>query len=298
MYQQMVFPGTAAFQITAAGWTTPGRGLIHHEEKIAFCVPPDQATTARLGWLYLLTDGVSGLAADEVASRIAVETVSSVYYDQCLSEELGAEDVQARGRIKHLHAPLYDLSPIMMRIRRAFSLAHTRILQQSLHHPEYAGMATTCLATVVKGTHLLIAHLGDSRAYLLHPSSASKPTLTRLTTDHTLAMELARIEALSLEQMQHSPYRQIMLRALGGMRQSHAYPDIITCVAQAGDRLLLCSDSLWSRLTEEQIAQAMQKNTPQVICDELLRQARETGGEDTISVVVLSFSQVHENAEG
>jgi serine/threonine protein phosphatase PrpC len=298
MYQQMVFPGTDAFQITAAGYTSPGRGLAHHEEKIAFCAPPDQATTARLGWLSLLTDGVSGLAADEIASRIAVETVSSVYYDQRVSQELGTEDVQAQGRIKHLHAPLYDLGPVMMRIRRAFSLAHTRILQQSILHPEYAGMATTCIATVVKGAHLLVAHIGDSRAYLLHPSSVSKPTLTRLTTDHTLAMEMARIEALSIEQMKHSPYRQIMLRALGGMRQSHPYPDIITCVAQAGDRLLLCSDGLWSWLTEEQIALVMQKHTPQVICDELLRQARETGEKDTISVVVLSFSQIHEKAEG
>ncbi len=163
--------------------------------------------------------------------------------------------------------------------------------------PEYSGMATTCVAALVKGAHLLIAHIGDSRAYLLQPSSEPLPTLTRLTTDHSMVMELARVGAISPEQMQNSPYRHIILRALGGTTKDNPCPDIMTCMVQAGDRLILCCDGLWSMLTEQQIALVASRNTPQAACDEFIRLANEAGGEDNISVVVLSFTQVPEKEE-
>jgi len=150
-------------------------------------------------------------------------------------------------------------------------------------------MITTCIAAVVKGAHLLIAHVGDSRAYLIRPLSASPPTITRLTTDHSMVTELARAGVISPEQMHSSPSRHIILRALGGREQNSPNPDITTCVVQAGDTILLCCDGLWSMLTEEQIALVVGQMPPEVACAELIRLANEAGGEDNISAVVLSF---------
>ena len=294
MYQQNTLPEAAAFHINAVACTDTGRVRANNEDTIALCEPPDQAVSAQSGWLYLLADGFGGHAAGEIASRIAVETISSVYYERGVSRELGVEDVQAQGMVRHLHGPLHDLDAAILHIRRAFSAAHTRIRQQGNLRPEFAGMATTCIAAVVKGAHLLIAHVGDSRAYLIRTSPGFPPAFTRLTTDHSLVMELARVGALSPEQVQSSPHRHIIMRTLGGAKKGNHCPDMVTCVVQAGDRLLLCCDGLWSMLTEEQIALVVRSNTPQAACDELIRLANEAGGEDNISAVVLSFTQVHE----
>jgi serine/threonine protein phosphatase PrpC len=298
MYQQNTSHEVKELHINAAGCTDTGRVREHNEDVIAFCEPPDQAVSAQSGWLYLLADGAGGHAAGEVASRIAVETISSVYYEQSVSRKLDVEDVQAQGMVRNLHGPLHDLDAPMMHIRRAFATAHTRISQQGNRIPEYAGMATTCIAAVVKGAHLLIAHVGDSRAYLIHASPAFPPTFTRLTTDHSLVMELVRVGALTPEQMQSSPNRHIILRTLGGVKKGNHCPDMVTCVVQAGDHLLLCCDGLWSMLTEEQIALVVRSNPPQAACDELIRLANEAGGEDNISAVVLSFTQTREKGEG
>ena len=176
-----------------------------------------------------------------------------------------------------------------MQIQQAFFAAHTRIRELANLKREYAGMATTCIAAVVKGTQLLIAHAGDSRAYLIHTSSEALPTITRLTTDHSMVTELARAGIISPEQMQNSPSRHIVLRALGGSQQDRTGPDVTTCVMQAGDHLLLCCDGLWSMLTEERMARVVSRNAPQAACNELIRLANEAGGEDNISAVVLSF---------
>lgn len=294
MYQQKPFREAAALQIKAAGRTDTGLKRKHNEDAIALCEPPDQATAAQLGWLYLLADGAGGLAAGEVASRIAVETISSVYYNQRASSELNTQDGQAQGLVRYLHEPLPDLEAPAAHIRRAFLATHKHIIEQSMHIPAYSGMATTCVAAVVRGTHLLVAHIGDSRAYLLQSSAEGLPTLIRLTTDHTLVMELARIGVISPDHTRSSPYRNILLRFLGGKKNSNPCPDIVTAVVHAGDRLLLCCDGLWSMLTEEQIALVVSRNTPQAACDELIRLANEAGGEDNISVVVLSFTGTHE----
>ena len=294
MYQQKPFHEAVALQINAAGRTDTGRKREHNEDAIALCEPPDQAIAAQLGSLYLLADGVGGLAAGEVASRIAIETISSIYYDQSASSELNAQDVQAQSIVRYLHEPLPDLELVAAHIRRAFLAAHKHIVEQSMRIPAYSGMATTCVAAVVKGTHLLIAHIGDSRAYLLQPSAEGLPTLIRLTTDHSLVMELARIGVISPDHTRSSPYRNILLRLLGGKKNNNPCPDIVTCAMHAGDRLLLCCDGLWSMLTEEQIALVVSGNTPQAACDELIRLANEAGGEDNISVVLLSLTGVHE----
>ncbi len=292
MAQENFSPRTRASQlsINAASGSHTGRVREQNEDTVALCEPPDHTALAHLGRLYLLADGAGGHAAGEVASRTAVETIATHYYEQKAPRDAGESMLPSQGKISHLHGPLLDLDLPAMHMKQAFFSAHTRLLELAALKPEYSGMLTTCVAAVVKGTHLLIAHVGDSRAYLLHAASSSPPVLTHLTTDHSMVTALAQAGAISPEQMQSSPSRHIILRALGERKQTYLGPDITTCLVHAGDRLMLCCDGLWDMLTEEQMAVVVKNSTPQAACNQLIRLANQAGGEDNISVVVLAFS--------
>lgn len=286
--QNSSFQG-AEVRINAASCSDTGRVRTHNEDAILLCEPQDQVLSAQSGWLYLLADGAGGHAAGEIASQLAVETIAATYYAQAASQYTDETMLHVRGKVSHLHGPLGDLEAPTLQLKRAFFAAHTRIREAARLKQEYAGMITTCIAAVVKGAHLLIAHVGDSRAYLIRPSSASRPSIIRLTTDHTMVTELARAGIISPEQMQSSPSRHIILRALGGKERESPSPDVTTCVVQVGDALLLCCDGLWGMLTEEQLMMVVSHAPPQAACTELIRLANEAGGEDNISAVVLSF---------
>ena len=150
-------------------------------------------------------------------------------------------------------------------------------------------MATTCVAAVVKNARLVIAHIGDSRAYLIRSLPGAPTSMTCLTTDHSMVTALARAGVISPEEIHTSPSRHMLLRMLGGGEDTISGPDITTCMVDAGDYLVLCCDGLWSKLTEEQIATVVSRNTTQAACDQLVHLANEAGGEDNISAVVLSF---------
>ena len=289
MPQQNSSPGEAQSRVSAASYSDTGRVRTLNEYAILICEPLDQVVSAQFGWLYLLADGAGGNAAGEVASRLAVETIAAAYYAQQTSGYTLENASRSQGEVRHLHGPLDDLETPIEQLQWAFFAAHIRIREAAHLKQEYTGMITTCIAAVVKGAHLLIAHVGDSRAYLIRPSSASRPSITRLTMDHSMVTKLARAGAISPEQVRNSPFRHIILRALGGKEQDSSSPDVTTCVVQAGDALLLCCDGLWGMLTEEQIALVVSSASPRVACAELIRLANEAVGEDNISAVVLSF---------
>ncbi len=289
MHQQNSSAGEIELRISAAGCTDTGRVRVRNEDTITLCEPPDKTLVAQLGQLYLLADGAGGHAAGEVASREAVETVAAVYYHQAVFSDLGGEKFHSRDVIQHLDGHFSDLDAPIVRLRQAFFAAHTRLRKLATLKPQYAGMATTCVAAVVKNAHVVIVHMGDSRAYLIHPSFGYSPTITRLTTDHSMVAALVRAGAISPEQVHNSPARHILLRMLGGGEDNNSGPDVTTCMVHVGDHLVLCCDGLWSKLTEEQIATVVSRNTSQVACDQLVQLANEAGGEDNISAVVLSF---------
>ena len=289
MLQQNSSPGGDQLRVSAASCSDTGRVRTHNEDAILLFEPQDQAVSAQFGWLYLLADGAGGHAAGEVASRLAVETIAAAYYAQQTSRLTAENASRSQGEIRHVHGPLGDLETPIEQLQWAFFAAHTRIREAAHLKQEYAGMITTCIAAVVKDAHLLIAHVGDSRAYLIRPSFASRPSITCLTMDHSMVTKLMRAGIISPDQMHSSPSRHIILRALGGKERDSSSPDVTTCVVQAGDRLLLCCDGLWSMLTEEQIALVVSSTPPVVACAELIRLANEAGGEDNISAVVLSF---------
>jgi serine/threonine protein phosphatase PrpC len=276
--------------VDAASCSDVGRVRTQNEDAVALCEPPDQERLTRLGRLYLLADGAGGHAAGEVASRLAVETIASVYYQR---EVPGEEETEALGQEHEAtlnQQGLQDLAIPRKQLIKAFDAAHRRIRRLGAREIDYFGMVTTCLAVVVKGAHVLIAHVGDSRAYLLRSGSRSQLAMTCLTTDHSMANALARAGVMTAEQTRSSPSRHILVRALGENKNDPQEPDITTCVVQTGDAVVLCCDGLWSKLPEEQIAGVVRTNAPQAACHRLVRLANEAGGDDNISVVILSFA--------
>jgi PPM family protein phosphatase len=289
MHQQNSSAGEMELRISAAGCTNTGRVRERNEDTIALCEPPDKTLFTELGQLYLLADGAGGHAAGEVASQEAVETIAAVYYHQVMFSELGGEKFHSQDVLQHLDGHFADLDAPIVRLRQAFLAADTRLRKLAALKPQYAGMATTCIAAVVKKTHLVIAHIGDSRAYLIHSSPGSLPSMTRLTKDHSMVTALVQAGVIPPEQIHTSPSRHMLLRMLGGGEDNNSGPDVTTCMMHADDHLLLCCDGLWSMLTEEQIATVVSRNTAQAACDQLVHLANEAGGEDNISAVVLSF---------
>src|SRR6266702_7254851 len=267
MNQHNTLSKVPAMHLSVAGHSETGRLLERNTDALVLYDLSDSQQAARFGSLYVLADGTGDHAAGELASRIAVETIPAMYYQQ------GDGD-----------------SPLV-RLHQAFNAAHTRIHEFATQHPEYTEMATTCTAVVIRGTRLWTAHIGDSRAYLVRASSRSRPTITRLTTDHSMVAGMVRAGELSPEQARHSPSRDIFLRALGKSEENNPFPDFTMREVRAGDMLVLCSDGLWSALTEEQLAHIVMSRPSQQACEELVRLANEARGDENISVIILSFSQ-------
>lgn len=254
-------------RLSVAGHSETGRLLKRNTDALVLHDLSDSQQSALLGSLYVLADGTGNHVAGEIASHIAVETIPVIYYQQGNSD-----------------------SPLV-RLQQAFNAAHTRICEFATLHPEYTEMATTCTAVVIKGTRLWTAHIGDSRAYLVRSSYRSRPTITRLTTDHSMVAGKVRAGELSPEQARHSPGRDIFLRALGKSEENNPFPDFTMREVRPGDMLVLCSDGLWGALTEEQLTHIVSTRPLQQASEELVRWANEVGGDENISVIILSFSR-------
>lgn len=290
MNQQKLSSKGTALRINAASCSDTGRLRERNQDSIALCEPPDQRRAEQLGWLFLLADGSDSRAAGEVASRMAVETIAAVYYDQATSKEVTEDVLASSNDGRPFQASSDETGSPLVRLQQAFSTAHWRIHELATLKEEYAGMATTCIAAVVKDRQVVIAYVGDSRAYLLRCSSQGSPGVTRLTRDHSMAAQLVRAGVLPPEQMHSSPAGDLLLRMLGGSEDSDSLPDFVMYGVQADDHLMLCCDGLWGMLTEEQIAQIVCTTPPQEACAELVRLANEAGGDENISVIVVSFS--------
>jgi PPM family protein phosphatase len=203
--------------------------------------------------LFVVADGMGGAQAGEVASQLAIEAFEQELPDGANAEQRLAERVREANR---------------------------RIYDRSQEERERAGMGTTLTAAYLEETSLAIAHVGDSRAYLLRDG-----TLTRLTRDHSLVDELVRRGKLTEEQAAEHPQRSIITRALGP--EPDVEVDTWTYPVRAGDVLLLCSDGLTSMLSEDELVEILSRaGSLERAGDELIAAANAAGGRDNITVVL------------
>ena len=201
--------------------------------------------------LFVVADGMGGHRGGQVASRVALETLEAL-----ASEGSGTLPDQVRS-------------------------ANRAVWDRSVEDERLAGMGTTLTAALIDGASALIAHVGDSRAYLLRGG-----VLRQLTADHTLVARMVKSGEITEAEADVHPHKNVLTRALGTDEQVEVDED--TVALMDGDRLLLCSDGLTGMVTEDQI-QAILENSeqPQQAADRLVKAANRAGGIDNISVVVL-----------
>ncbi len=210
--------------------------------------------------LFVVADGMGGAQAGEVASRIAVESFNH-------GLDAAAE-------------PELALSALAL-------AANSRIHELSHSNAEHAGMGTTLTAVYVGEQEVVIAHVGDSRAYCLRDGE-----LLRLTDDHSLVDELVRQGRLTPEEAVEHPQRSVITRALGP--EVTVEIDTRSFPARAGDVYLLCSDGLTTMVGEAELAAVLLANPRLSDAGEaLIATANQAGGRDNITVLLLRLEEVH-----
>jgi protein phosphatase len=222
--------------------------------------------------LFVLSDGMGGEAHGEIASALAVETVVKHCMESQSNPALPAYGEAQAG-----------LSENTKRLASAVHFANRNIFQSAEDHPEQSGMGATITALWVNGGGLSIAHVGDSRAYLLRGGM-----LQQLTRDHSLVAEQVRRGILSANEAEQSDMQSVLLRALG--THSEVEVDSEEQALFPRDLLLLCSDGLTRMVTEPEIAGTLQAEMdPQKAAERLVALANENGGADNISVIVVKL---------
>ncbi len=205
-------------------------------------------------FLFVVADGMGGHVAGEVASREAVEAMRDAYDGPATTDDL----------------------------RGAVRLANGAVWKRGSDDPTDRGMGTTVTAVaVIDGDTLAVANVGDSRTYLLRDDE-----LVQLTQDHSFVQEAVRTGQLTRAQAESHPRRSQLTRALGVSDDVDVDVDVVEPLT--GDRFLLCSDGLWDEVGDELIAMVLiNRAAPEEAASELVRWAKEAGGRDNITVIVL-----------
>lgn len=224
--------------------------------------------------LFVLSDGMGGEAHGEVASALAVETVVK----HCL-------DAGTNPAARVLGQTQPGWSANTKRLSTALHLANKNIFESAEEHPDQHGMGATLTAAWIDGAKLSIAHVGDSRAYLLRGGD-----LLQLTRDHSLVAEQVRRGMLTVAQAEESEMQSVLLRALGA--QAEIEVDAEEHLLFPRDVLILCSDGLTRMVPEPEIAGVLQAETnPVRAAEELISLANDRGGPDNITVVVVRMEK-------
>lgn len=235
-------PRTRKGALTSFGSRTDIGCLRDHNEDSLVVTPP----------LFAVADGMGGHAAGEVASEIAVRVLSELAPEHPDGEALG----------------------------RAIEEANRAVIQAAREGRGRQGMGTTMTAAMLEGERLVIAQVGDSRAYLLHQGK-----LQQLTRDHSLMADMIEAGQLTPEEARTHPQRSVITRALGS--DAHLHPDIYEINVETGDRLLICSDGLSGMTFDDQIENTLRRvQDPQRCASQLVNEAIAAGGHDNVTVIV------------
>jgi protein phosphatase len=260
-------------RVLAAGQTDVGCVRKHNEDN--FLVDNE------LG-LFVVADGLGGHAAGEVASQIVVERVG-----QFISQTV--EQDRTWPLEYDVNLP-YDGN----RLKAALLLSDQAIVEDIRTNPERESMGSTVVACLVQGTKATLVHVGDSRAYLLDANG-----IKQVTRDHSWVAEQVANGILTSDEARKHPFRNVITQALGnGGDLDVAVQEI---QVKELDRLLLCSDGLSGMVQDADIWHIVQNAASlQKAARELVERARENGGEDNITVVIIGFepdgqTQIHEN---
>lgn len=271
-------------RITAAGRTDVGK--VRTENEDSYGVYPDLGPD--LG-LFIVADGLGGHAGGKVASQLAVDEMHRVAL-AWPSEPQRITGRGAAGRPEVWPAEFASLPDAAKRLLAALAAANQAVLKGSSARPDLAGMATTVVAVMIEGMTAHLAHVGDSRAYVIRPAAPfQEARLLQLTEDHSVVGEYIAQGLMSREAAKVSPYKHLLSRAVG--LQDDLPLDLRTMALKAGDRLLLCSDGLTNMLRADAIlATVLAARDVEAACEALVARANDEGGEDNITAVMVALS--------
>ena len=248
-----------SFRVRAAGLSDVGRTRAHNEDSFTFDLERG---------FFLVADGMGGHGNGEIASSLTIEAASD-YLRQ--SEENGS--IEAAG----------GASATSRTLRSAIEAGHERVVRAVSEDEGLTGMGTTVVGLMVGPQSVSVAHVGDSRAYLLRDEK-----LYLVTEDHTWVNEQVRAGYLSQDQARSHPLKSVVTRAVGGEHDVDV--DVQEIEVAPGDRFLLCSDGLTTMLSDEEIhSHLAAEESLEDRCAALVHHANTRGGVDNITVILLDI---------
>ncbi len=226
-------------------------GLVRKENEDKYLLSPERG-------LFVVADGMGGHHGGGTASRLAIEVVDSEF---CFSKNSGATAIDLQNVLNKANMAIYEKGC----------------------DEQYKGMGTTVTAALVDEGFLHLAHIGDSRAYLLRHGE-----LKQLTQDHSLVNELYQSGSLTREEAKNHPQRNVLTRALGTGIAPQI--DLLTIDLQVHDYLLLCTDGLYNHVSEESMMMIIRQTVGlQDKVKMMVEQALQKGGTDNVTVVLVQY---------
>ncbi|AJD90951.1 phosphoprotein phosphatase [Jeotgalibacillus malaysiensis] len=220
--------------------------------------------------LAVVADGMGGHRAGDVASEMTVKLVEKKWQELSSELKAGAAEDWLRQTVEEVNAELY---------------------QYAERHPECNGMGTTLVAAICTHDFISIAHIGDSRGYVIDQSR-----VVQMTEDDSFVNALVQSGEISKEDAEQHPKKNLLLKALG--TKGKADPSIKTIIPEHGTLLLLCSDGLSNKVSEDEIAAAAAQKLPlDEMAESLIRLANDHGGEDNITLAAVKVLLPGEGGE-
>lgn len=209
----------------------------------------------------VVCDGMGGENAGNVASQMACDIISN--------------------RIRTGFREGIDQNSIRNLLMSAVTAANVEVHNSAVANPEFKGMGTTVVAALLEKNTLHVAHVGDSRAYIIN-----KNEFTQVTRDHSFVQELLEQGKISDEDAMHHPQRNLITRAVGV--EKNVCIDYLETMLNADDRVLICTDGLTNSCTSSTIYNTVLNNSLEAVPERLIDLANEAGGTDNITIVLLA----------
>lgn len=234
----------------SAGLTDPG--LIRSVNQDSYYIDPE-------GRFFIVADGMGGHAGGQEASQIATKRIQAY-----LAEHWNSE------------------TPSDQLLQEALQQANEGILEDQSDHPERGDMGTTAVVVAFRKDESWYAHIGDSRLYLWRESE-----LKQVSEDHTWVARALKMGDITRDQAKTHPWRHVLFQCLG--RKDLRQVDVFPLLVETGDTLLLCSDGLTEEVPDELIAEILNSGKSyQDLAKELIKAAKEGGGSDNITVILIA----------
>jgi PPM family protein phosphatase len=243
-----------------AAKTDMGQVRENNEDKFEYYEPEQAGILAARGSLFAVADGVGGAAAGQIASEMMLKSLIAGYFDH------PAPDVETA-------------------LRDAIANANDRVYGLAQMIPERNGMGTTLTTAIFIENHVVVAQLGDSRAYLIRDGD-----IRQVTQDHSWVEEQVRAGLMSRAEAEMSPFRNVITRSIGAGQ--NVMPDLFVEEARAGDIWVLCSDGLTGHVEDSEILRIALHHAPSETVRQLIELANARGGRDNITAFVIAVRAI------